>query len=207
MPTLYRRILNFILILGVSLLTLAWNPAIAAAAPIIPHADGLVQAVQEIESLDAMRTGLAASLEGSTEIPTKQTMKEVCRPVGMRAMQLSQENGWQVKQIAKKYRNPDHAPNNLHDQMALAKFNQEPELIGFWNRETLDQQLGTRYYRRIEVESSCLACHGLKDSRPQFIKDGYPQDLAYDFNVGDLRGMYAVFIPDNIQKAIQDATN
>ncbi|MBO0351953.1 DUF3365 domain-containing protein [Phormidium pseudopriestleyi FRX01] len=207
MQTLYRRILNFILVMGVTLLSVGWNQAIASAAPIIPNANELAHAVQEIESLDAMRTGLASSLEGSTEVPTKQTMKEVCRPVGMRAIQLSQENGWQVKQIAKKYRNPDHAPNNLHDIIGLAKFNQEPELIGFWDRETLDKQMGTRYYRRIEVEASCLACHGLKDSRPQFIKDGYPQDLAYDFNVGDLRGMYAVFIPDNIQKAIQDATN
>ncbi len=207
MQTLYQRILNLILIMGLSVLSVGWNPAIASAAPIIPNANDLTQAVQEIESLDAMRTGLASSLEGSTEAPTKQTMKEVCRPVGMRAVQLSQENGWQVKQIAKKYRNPDHAPNNLHDQIALAKFNQEPELIGFWDREILDKQMGTRYYRRIEVEASCLACHGLKDNRPQFIQDGYPQDLAYDFNVGDLRGMYAVFIPDNIQKAIQDATN
>jgi hypothetical protein len=205
MQTLYRRILNFVLIMGVSLLSVSWNPAIATAAPIIPNANELAQAVQEIESLDAMRTGLASSLEGRTEAPTKQTMKEVCRPVGMRAMQLSQENGWQVKQIANKYRNPDHKPNNLHDQIALAKFNQEPELIGFWDRETLNKQTGTRYYRRIEVESTCLACHGLKNSRPQFIKDGYPQDLAYDFNVGDLRGMYAVFIPDDIQKAMQDA--
>jgi hypothetical protein len=125
----------------------------------------------------------------------------------MRAMQLSQEHGWQVKQIAKKYRNPDHAPGNPHDQMALAKFDQDPELIGFWGRATVDDQTGTRYYRRIDVEASCLACHGLKDRRPQFVKDGYPQDLAYDFNVGDLRGMYAVFIPDEIKSAIQNAVN
>ena len=52
-----------------------------------------------------------------------------------------------------------------------------------------------RYYRRINVESSCLACHGGRNARPQFIKDKYPQDLAFDFNVGDLRGMYSVFIP------------
>ncbi|MEA5573521.1 DUF3365 domain-containing protein [Calothrix sp. UHCC 0171] len=193
--------------IGVSLLPFSWSPANALAAPVIPHPNELVQAVQEIESLDAMRSGLASSLEGSTEVPTMQTMKEVCRPVGMRAIQLSQENSWQVKQIAKKYRNPDHAPGNLHDQIALAKFNQEPDLIGFWDRETLNQQTGTRYYRRINVEASCLACHGLKDHRPQFVKDGYPQDLAYNFQVGDLRGMYAVFIPDDIQKAIQNAVN
>lgn len=207
MHKLFQQILSLALMISVSLLLLSWSPAIASAAPTIPNPNELAQAVQEIESLDAMRTGLASSLKGSTESPTMQTMKEVCRPVGMRAIQLSQENGWQVKQIAQKYRNPDHAPVTLRDQTALAKFNQEPELIGFWDRENLDKQPGTRYYRRIDVEASCLACHGLKDHRPQFVKDGYPQDLAYNFQVGDLRGMYAVFIPDNIQKEIQKAVN
>jgi len=205
MHKLSHHVLNLLLMIGASLLLLSWSSAIASAATVIPHPKELARAVQEIESLDTLRSGLASSLEGSTEVPTMQTMKEVCRPVGMQAIQLSQENGWQVKQIAEKYRNPDHAPGNLHDQTALAKFNQEPELIGFWDRETLDKQIGTRYYRRINVEASCLACHGLKDRRPQFVKDGYPQDLAYNFQVGDLRGMYAVFIPDDIQKAIQNA--
>ncbi len=207
MHKLSQHVLNLVLMISVSLLLLSWSLANASAAPAIPHPNELSQAVQEIEALDAMRSGLASSLEGSTEVPTLQTMKEVCRPVGMRAIQLSQENGWQVKQIAKKYRNPDHAPDTLQAQIALAKFEQEPELIGFWDRETLDQQTGTGYYRRINVEASCLACHGLKDRRPQFVKDGYPQDLAYNFRAGDLRGMYTVFIPDDIQKAIQNSVN
>lgn len=60
----------------------------------------LAKAVQAIENLDQMRSGLAATLEGRTEEPTLETMKQVCRPVGMQVAQLSQENGWQVKQIA-----------------------------------------------------------------------------------------------------------
>ena len=201
----YQFILNLFLVVGISLFAFAWSPAIAIAVPIIPHPEELVHAVQEIESLDAMRTGLASSLEGSTEEPTQQTMKEVCRPVGMQAMQLSKENGWQVKQIATKYRNPAHAPENLHDKMALAKFEQDHELVGIWDRETINQQAGTRYYRRIDVEASCLVCHGAKDQRPQFVQKGYPQDLAYNFKVGDLRGMYAVLITDEMKKAIQDS--
>lgn len=190
-----------------SLLLFSGKPVTALAAPNIPNPSELSRAVEEIENLDAMRSGLAASLEGRTEEPTLQTMKEVCRPVGMRAMQLSQENGWQVKQIAKKYRNPTHAPDNLHAQIALARFEREPDLIGFWDRETIDGQSGTRYYRRINVEANCLVCHGAKDNRPQFVKDNYPQDLAYNFHVGDLRGMYSVFIPDDVKQAIQDAVN
>ncbi|NCQ42609.1 MAG: DUF3365 domain-containing protein, partial [Cyanobacteria bacterium] len=102
-------LVKFVLLMSFSLLTIVWSHGITLAAPIIPHPEELVSAVQEIEALDAMRTGLASTLKGSTEEPTKQTMKEVCRPVGMKAMELSKENGWQVKQIANKYRNPDHA--------------------------------------------------------------------------------------------------
>ncbi|NJM99003.1 MAG: DUF3365 domain-containing protein [Phormidesmis sp. RL_2_1] len=177
----------------VLLMTVGW-PATSYAQPnsTIP-AEQLAKAVGAIENLDALRSGLASTLEGTTEPPTLDTMKEVCKPVGMQARQLSKENGWQVKQIASKYRNPAHQPDNLHSKMALAKFEQTPELMGFWDREMLDNQSGTRYYRRISVEASCLACHGQKDNRPQFVKDNYSQDLAFDFNVGDLRGMYAVF--------------
>jgi len=165
----------------------------------------LARAVQEIESLDAMRSGLASTLEGKSEQPTLQTMQTVCKPVGMKAKQLSQDNGWQVKQIAQKYRNPAHAPDTLLARIALARFEQNPELMGIWERETLNGQVGTHYYRRINIEASCLACHGAEDTRPQFVKENYLQDKAFDFNIGDLRGMYAVFIPDKTQKAVRDA--
>lgn len=194
---IYSLLIGFMAIV----LWLMPQPAWAATDPA-----QLAKAVQSIENLDQMRSSLASTLEGRTEEPTLQTMKEVCRPVGMQAIQLSQENGWQVKQIARKYRNPDHTPDHLHAKMALAKFEQNPELMGFWEREIIDGQDGTRYYRRINVEASCLVCHGGKVNRPQFVKDNYPQDLAYDFNVGDLRGMYAVFMPD-LQQALQDSVS
>lgn len=183
-------------------LLFSWHPAIAQAQT---NPSELAKAVEEIEALDAVRSGLASTLEGKAEAPTAETFKQVCKPVGMRAKQLSQENNWQVKQIANKYRNSAHAPDNLHSLMALAEFEKNPELMGFWQRETLGDRAGTRYYRRINVEASCLACHGEKNSRPQFIQDKYPQDLAFDFKVGDLRGMYAVFMPDDregLQKAL-----
>ncbi len=192
-----RFLLALAIAVGVSI------PMVAPAQAQTHPAD-LSKAVQEIEYLDAMRSGLASTLEGATEPPTLQTMKEVCKPVGMKARQLSQENGWQVKQLANKYRNPAHKATSLHETIALAKFEQDPELTGFWGRETIDGQPGTRYFRRINVEASCLACHGAKSDRPRFVKDNYPQDLAYDFNVGDLRGMYSVFIPD-VQQALDAA--
>ncbi|MGD1942080.1 MAG: DUF3365 domain-containing protein [Leptolyngbyaceae cyanobacterium] len=191
------------LVLGVSLVicVLIGLPAIAQAQP---EPAELAKAVQEIENLDAMRSGLAAYLEEATEPPTAETMRQVCKPVGMKAMQLSQDNGWQVKQMANKYRNPAHEPDTPQAKMALAKFEQDADLQGFWASATLNGEPGTRYYRRINVAASCLACHGGKGDRPQFVKDNYPQDRAYDFNVGDLRGMYAVFIPE-VKQALEDA--
>jgi hypothetical protein len=188
----------FLLTVTIALLLLTANPALTLADT---NPVELSKAVKEIEYLDQMRSGLAATLDRE-EIPDQGTFKKVCQPVGIQAKKLSQENGWQVQQIARKYRNPDHAAKDLQTLMALAKFEQNPQLIGFWNRESPKGQTGTSYYRRIDVQASCLACHGAKNNRPDFVKNKYPQDLAYDFKVGDLRGMYAVFIPD-LQKALE----
>lgn len=198
----WRRMVHWVgmgmLVMGLS--AIASRPALAA-----PNPTALAKAVEEIENLDAMRSGLASTLEGSSDPVTGETFKQVCKPVGMRAKQLSQENGWQVKQISQKYRNPAHKPDTLQATMALAKFQNDPDLMGFWEPETLGDQTGTRYYRRINVEASCLACHGGKDSRPEFVQANYPDDHAFDFKAGDLRGMYAVFIPDAVQQAVQSA--
>lgn len=191
----YRLLISLI----ITTLWLIAPPAVAATDP-----SQLARAVEAIEQVDQMRSGLAATLEGSSEEPTLQTMQAVCRPVGMQIQQLSQTNGWQIQQIARKYRNPAHAPDRPQLRMALAEFEQNPDLIGFWERSTLDGQASTRYYRRINVEAGCLVCHGSQSDRPQFVKDNYPQDLAYDFQIGDLRGMYAVFMPD-LQRELQDA--
>lgn len=182
------------------LLLIIGNPTIANAQT---DPSQLTKAVQEIEALDAMRSQLASTLKDQPEKPDLETFKQVCKPVGMKAKQLSKENGWQVRQIANKYRNPSHSPNNLQEKMALAKFEQNPELMGFWQRTNVKGEKGTAYYRRINVEASCLACHGAKNSRPNFVLEKYPQDLAYDFKEGDLRGMYGVFIPD-IQTALTE---
>lgn len=50
------------------------------------------------------------------------------------------------------------------------------------------------YMRPIFVEEACLACHGPKNKRPRFIIEKYPDDKAYDFKVGDLRGMIEIMV-------------
>ena len=69
--------------------------------------------------------------------------------------------------------------------------------MDLWGRTRRGETDGWRYARRITVQPSCLACHGPKDQRPDFVKTGYPDDRAYGFEAGDLRGLYAVFVPDS----------
>ncbi len=129
------------------------------------------------------------------------TMREVCMPVGKRAMAIGKENGWTVRQVASKYRNPDHAPAGTQETGVMDLFSRHPEITGLWEPATAEQGAGVNYYRRIDVQASCLACHGSRDSRPAFVKEKYPNDRAVNVQPGDLRGMVAVFIPE-VQAAL-----
>jgi hypothetical protein len=148
---------------------------------------------QSIASLNEMRESLAATID--TPAVDKRTFKRVCKPVGKRAKQLGANRGWVVQQLAEKYRNPTHEPDEearrLHEEFATS-----PELTERWIRTTRNNREGWRYARRIPVQSSCLTCHGPKEKRPTFVKKGYPEDRAYGFEEGDLRGIYSVFVPD-----------
>jgi len=183
------------------LLALEPTPALAAAgvAPVQP--EQLARAVDQMEQLDRMRIERAAALEGSTEEPTLDTMREVCMPVGKRAVAIGKENGWTVRQVASRYRNPAHAPADAEERQVLDLFARHPQINGLWQPGGSDPTAGVTYYRRIDVQPSCLACHGSRDSRPAFVKERYPEDRAFDFQPGDLRGMYAVFIPE-VQAAL-----
>lgn len=149
--------------------------------------------VADVEGLTALRSSLAKSFVGE---PDQETFARVCKPVGARAKQLATENGWKIAQLAERYRNPEHRL----DYEALRVFKMmedDPTLMGMWIQTEVDGEAGVRYFRRITVEPACLACHGPKDERPQFVKDGYPDDRAYGFEVGDLRGLFSVFVADS----------
>jgi hypothetical protein len=151
-------------------------------------------AVRAIEELDRLRSSLAGAF-GEQGVPAdRETFQQVCRPVGLRAREIAEQNGWTVQQLAAKYRNPAHALDREAEHVE-AMLRANPDLGGLWIRTSMQGREGVRYFRRIVVEPACLACHGAKDERPDFVKRGYPDDRAFGFAVGDLRGLYAVFLP------------
>jgi len=156
--------------------------------------EGLAKAVSEMERLDAMRSGLAATFAQSGAPADLAAFGRVCKPVGMGMQQAAAANGWTARQVAVKFRNPA----NEADAEAVAqleRFATDSLLRALILNTSQNGQPGVRYLRRITVESSCLLCHGERASRPAFVTANYPQDRAFDFRVGDLRGAYSVFIP------------
>ena len=163
----------------------------------IPHSEFSerhLPAIDMVKEIDVLRRGLADTIV--EEEVDEEVFKAVCKPVGMRAKALSEESGWEIKQMAIKYRNPNHKA----DEQATAimeRFASTPELESVWERVFDVGNTGWRYFAPIRIEPACMACHGPENARPQFILDEYPSDLAYDFEVGDLRGVYSVFVPDS----------
>ena len=70
----------------------------------------------------------------------------------------------------------------------IQRFLKDKELQSLWS----EHQGQSHYFRRIVVQEKCLNCHGAKSKRPDFVKEKYPKDQAFDFKVGDLRGLYHV---------------
>jgi len=156
----------------------------------------VARAVTEIEALDALRSTLARTFAAGGVTATDSTFAQVCKPVKMQSMKVAREQGWMIAQLAERNRNADNTLD-AGARRVFTAMQRDPALMGQWERTTLKGTTGLRYYRRVTVEPSCLACHGAKAARPDFVVKGYPKDKAFGFAVGDLRGLYSVFLPDS----------
>lgn len=169
----------------------------ATGGTLPPPRAALARAVHEVEGLDLLRSTLAQTFAAGGVAANDSTFAQVCKPVKGRAMALAKETGWSIAQLAQRHRN---AENALDDEArgVFRQMQQDAALTSVMRRTTRRVEAGTRYFRRITVEPACLACHGARDQRPEFVKKNYPADRAFGFAAGDLRGVYSVFIPDSV---------
>lgn len=172
----------------------AAGPATAQAPT--PATDEMTEVVRAVEGLDAMRSRLARTFTEGGAAADRETFRAVCAPVGRRARRVADEQGWRLEQLSEKFRNPDHRPDP-EARSVLRRMEADSSLTAVWRRSRVEGRRGWRYFRRIVVEPSCLACHGAEEERPDFVKRGYPQDRAHGFRPGDLRGVYSVFVPED----------
>lgn len=145
------------------------------------------------EEIITMRGNLAKSfIKPDTEI-TEETFKSVCGAVGKRVKEMMATEGFTIRHVALKYRNPANAPKPA-EMEDLETFEKYTNLHEKWDEVEIEKKKYVRYQRSILVEDACLACHGPKAGRPRFIVEKYPDDKAYDFKVGDFRGVIMVLI-------------
>lgn len=159
------------------------------------HASNDVGVVTFVNNLTVMRESLALSLKDHKGEITEADFKRVCAPVGMQLKEWAERNKFTARQISKKYRNEQHKPSSAEVKI-IERFEKESQLQHVSVPGVMDGRKGNTVYARIPVAEGCLHCHGEKSKRPPFIAKKYPNDRAYGFKVGDLRGLYSVFVPD-----------
>jgi hypothetical protein len=148
------------------------------------------QIYEKLKSLTILRESLAKTIEHK-KIITEEDFKNVCQPVGKELKKWSDDNGLVSQQVSHKNRNENNAvKSNL--KTTYDKFLKNSRLDQKTIYLTHDQAKSQLSVYRITVVQSCLACHGDQLSRPNFIKEKYKNDKAYNFKVGDLRGVYTV---------------
>lgn len=173
----------------------AFDAPAAAQAP-TPETGEMTEVVRAVEGLDAMRSRLARTFTEGGAAADRETFQAVCAPVGRRARRVADEQGWRLQQLSEKFRNPAHRPDP-EARSVLRRMEADSSLTAVWRRSRVEGRRGWRYFRRIVVEPSCLACHGAEEDRPDFVKRSYPRDRAHGFRPGDLRGVYSVFVAED----------
>ncbi len=169
-----------------------------AAAPAYAETGGMEEASNAAAEIVDMRSTLAKSfIEPDKEI-TPETFKNVCGRVGARVKELSDTRGMKIRHATEQFRNPANKAT-AEEAAIIKRFAEDRDLKEILDEVDLD---GTRYYRAtrpIFVEEACLACHGKADARPAFIKEKYPDDRAFGYRAGDIRGIITVMVPENTE--------
>jgi hypothetical protein len=111
---------------------------------------------------------------------------------------LSSDNRISLRRVSKRPRNEDNLAHSYETDV-LNEFGALDHPLKkrvIWNQYNDDCQF--HYFKPIRVKTSCLLCHGTMRDVPkpvrQNLRDLYRNDRAFDYQVGDLIGMYVLSI-------------
>ena len=107
---------------------------------------------------------------------------------------MSRQLGVAVKRISDRHRNPLNA-TGVYELEVMEEFKQS-KASGSMSLYQVDYT-NKNYYKPIVLGMPlCLKCHGNSTDRDEsayeVIRSKYPEDLAIDYSLGDLRGMWVV---------------
>ncbi len=103
--------------------------------------------------------------------------------------------GLSFNNVSDRPRNVDNLADPIEIE-AISYFRKNPaETVRFFSFQSVDGEDYYLYARPIWVEQYCLKCHGMKEDAPITIRENY--DTAFNYEVGDLRGIMSIKIPHN----------
>jgi len=115
------------------------------------------------------------------------------------AKKLTDTAGFYIKQTSLKYRNKLNKPNKIEKRI-LNIFEKNKKLPEYWEiGKNINGEEVIRYAKPLHIKKGCLKCHGVPnvDVPPhlyQALKKDYG-DVAFNYKVGDIRGMVSVEVP------------
>jgi len=180
------------LVMSVSLLSWATAADFSGLRAARELALRLIEETRELMQVEVKARGPAGALQQ-------------CSKVALGLAKQHEQEGWRVRRVSVKYRNPADAPDDyearvLHEFAAL-KAKGELE-IDTEHAEVVTDEGRTylRYMKPIVMGSPvCLSCHGgPRDIPPDVqaeLRRLYPDDKATEYQVADLRGAVSVKLP------------
>lgn len=111
------------------------------------------------------------------------------------------KSGFSFENVSDQPRNPEHTADEVELQ-AMEYFRQHPEAQVLFKPFNNAKKNGEEYYlyaRPIWIEKHCLKCHGNREDAPPVVRDRY--DTAWNYKVGDLRGLLSIKLPAETVKA------
>lgn len=113
---------------------------------------------------------------------------------------FSNFNNYYIRNVSDRPRNIKNKADK-EEQKAIDFFNKN-EKLEYFDKYEKNAKEYYQFATRINVELYCLQCHGKRENAPVIIQEIH-KDLAYNYKVGDLRGIVSIKIPkENVNKKI-----
>lgn len=155
---------------------------------------------------EALATAYAKALKSELSTALRQGGHEkainVCKQRAPEiAAELSRTSGAKVQRVSKRFRNPLNQPQDWQLPVLDWFENSNNEASSYFQD---DSENPVRFMKVIKTDALCLSCHGasLSEEVQASLIEHYPNDLAKNYNLGEVRGAFSVEWPKGQEDAL-----
>ena len=164
------------------------NTAVKNNSGLIQRGDTLIA-----RTFDTLRSSLLRAI-GEKGFPGAVSF---CSTEALSLTNTYTEQGITIKRTSDKLRNPANSPDALEQKILSEYKSRKQNKLELKPVLEEDAAGNNHYFKPIVLQAMCLNCHGDKASqiKPdtwEAIQKKYPNDSAFDYKEGDLRGIWHV---------------